>query len=286
MIESVPVLSVGQYSFVFNMLSFAVAAMLGSFAFFVMGQKLVGQKYRAALIVSSVVVLIAGYHYYRIMGSWENAYTLVDGQYVGSGKPFNDAYRYVDWLLTVPLLLVELVLVMSLAKGKQGAMMIKLVVAAVLMIGLGYPGEISNDQVTRTVWGLLSTVPFIYILYVLWVELGAVIKNQTPRVQELVKGIRLLLLASWGFYPIVYGMVGSGFTGAQAEVAIQVGYSIADVTAKALYGVMIFVIAYAKSEADGSLPPPPFKSLSCDFCSESQNITVAYTPASSRWNPG
>ncbi len=252
--ELIPSLSVGQYSLVFNMLSFAVASMLGSFAFFVMSQKLVGAKYRAALAVSAVVVLVAGYHYYRIMGSWVDAYHLVDGQYVSSGKPFNDAYRYVDWLLTVPLLLVELVLVMGLGKGKQGAMMIRLVVAAALMIGLGYPGEISSDWGTRNFWGILSTIPFVYILYVLWVELGGAISSQSPKVQSLVKGIRLLLLATWGFYPIVYALVGLGLTGAQAEVAVQVGYSIADVTAKALYGVVIFAIAYAKSEADGSLP--------------------------------
>jgi bacteriorhodopsin len=252
--ELVPILTMGQYSLVFNMLSFATATMLGAFAFFVMGQSLVGVKYRAALVVSAVVVLVAGYHYYRIMGSWEAAYNLIDGQYVGSGKPFNDAYRYVDWLLTVPLLLVELVLVMGLGKGKQGSMMLRLVIAATLMIGLGYPGEVSSDNATRTVWGILSTIPFVYILYVLWVELGATINQQAPKVQELVKGIRFLLLATWGFYPIVYGLVGSGFSGAEAEVVVQVGYSIADVTAKALYGVLIFAIAHAKSEADGSLP--------------------------------
>jgi bacteriorhodopsin len=128
------------------MLSFAVAAMFGSFAFFVMAQKIVGAKYQASMMVSSLVVLIAGYHYYRIMGSWEEAYVLTDGVYQLSGKPFNDAYRYVDWLLTVPLLLVELVLVLNLSKGKTGPMLRNLIIAAVLMIGLGYPGEISSDS--------------------------------------------------------------------------------------------------------------------------------------------
>lgn len=252
--ESVANLTLGQYSLVFNMLSFATATMLGAFAFFVMSQSLVAVKYRSALIVSAVVVLVAGYHYYRIMGSFEGAYVLTGGQYVGSDKPFNDAYRYFDWLLTVPLLLVELVLVLGLRKGKQGSMMVRLVIAAVLMIGLGYPGEVANDNTTRTIWGLLSTVPFLYILYVLWIELGSTVSQQPSNVQGLVKGTRLLLLATWGFYPIVYGLVGSGFSGAQAQVIMQVGYSIADVTAKALYGVFIFAIAYAKSEADASHP--------------------------------
>jgi bacteriorhodopsin len=248
-------LSIGQYSLVFNMLSFAVAAMLGAFAFFVMAQKLVGVKYRASMIVSSLVVLIAGYHYYRIMGSWQDAFTLTNGSYVASGKPFNDAYRYVDWMLTVPLLLVELILVLNLAKGQTGSMLTKLIIAAVLMIGLGYPGEISSDLNTRNLWGVLSSIPFFYILYVLWVQLGDAMKTSPENIQKLFRDTRYLLVATWGFYPIAYAIgTWGGVDNGDAVVALQVGYSIADVAAKALYGVMIFVIAYEKSRIDGSLP--------------------------------
>jgi bacteriorhodopsin len=249
-------LSMQQYSTVYNMLSFAVASMLGAFAFFVMGRKIVGKKYQLALVVSSLVVLIAGYHYWRIMGSWQAAYSLKDGMYVPTGEPFNDAYRYVDWLLTVPLLLTELVLVMKL-KNETGGVLGKLILAAVAMIALGYPGEISNPQTesgARLMWAVLSTIPFCYILYVLWGRLGAAIADHPPKVQVLLNNTRYLILLTWGFYPIVYAMGSYGFLGGGGSiVAVQVGYSIADVTAKALYGVMIFAIAYAKSEADGSL---------------------------------
>jgi bacteriorhodopsin len=247
-------ISMDQYSIVFNMLSFSVASMLGAFAFFVMAQKLVGVRYRFALVVSSIVVLIAGYHYFRIMGSWENAYALEGGQYVASGKPFNNAYRYIDWLLTVPLLLVELVLVMRLASGKSGPMIFKLVVAAVAMIGLGYPGEVSSDNGSRIIWGVLSTIPFIYILYVLWNELGREIDKNTIRVANLLRLTRWLILASWGFYPTVYALGSFGLAEGSAQVGIQVGYSLADVIAKAGYGLMIFAIAYTSSQEDGSLP--------------------------------
>jgi bacteriorhodopsin len=252
---TLPSLTMGEYSLVFNMLSFSVAAMFGSFAFFVMAQKMVGASYRMSLMVSSLVVLIAGYHYFRIMGSWEAAYTLVDGVYQPSGKPFNDAYRYVDWLLTVPLLLVELVLVLNLAKGKTGPMIRNLTIAAVLMIALGYPGEISRDLGTRNLWGVLSTIPFIYILWVLWVSLGEQLKTSSPQVRTLFSNTRYLLLATWGFYPIAYALgTWLPMDSSSAAVSVQVGYTIADVTAKALYGVMIFVIAYTKSKEDGSLP--------------------------------
>lgn len=248
-------LSMGEYSLVFNMLSFAVAAMFGSFAFFVMAQKIVGAKYRISMMVSSIVVLIAGYHYFRIMGSWESAYVLIDGTYQVSGKPFNDAYRYVDWLLTVPLLLVELVLVLNLGKDKTGPMLRNLIIAAVLMIVLGYPGEISDDFVTRNIWGVLSTIPFIYILVVLWGQLGKQLEGASDKIKVLFTNTRWLLLATWGFYPIAYALgTWGGMETSGSIVAVQVGYTIADVTAKALYGVMIFAIAYQKSAEDGSLP--------------------------------
>ena len=250
MIE-LPTLTPGQYSLVFNMFSFTVATMFAAFVFFVLAQSRVAPKFRISLIVSALVVGIAGYHYYRIIGSWESAYSLVDGAYVFSGTPFNDAYRYVDWLLTVPLLVIELVLVLALAKEKQGGLIAKLGLAAAAMIILGYPGEISMDVGTRALWGFLSTIPFVYIVWVLWTQLGSAMGRQPERVSVLFRNIRLLLLATWGFYPIVYMAPFLDISGASATVAIQVGYTIADVLAKAAYGVMIYAIAREKSEADG-----------------------------------
>lgn len=250
-----PTLTSAQFTLVYNMLSFAIAAMLASFIFFLVSQKRVAPKYRISLMISALVVAIAGYHYLRIFDSWADAYTITEaGKYVFSGQPFNDAYRYIDWLLTVPLLLAELVLVMNLPKSKSTPLLTKLVIAAALMIILGYPGEILfNTSIfsERGLWGLLSTIPFAYILYILWGELGSAMKDQPERIRILFRNTRLLLLLTWGFYPIAYMAPFVGLTGAGAEVAVQVGYSIADVLAKAGYGLMIYNIARNKSEADG-----------------------------------
>lgn len=244
----------GQYSLVYNMLSFGVATMFAAFVFFTGSRNDVGSKYRPALLVTSLVVFIAGYHYWRILGSWEASYTLVGDAYKPSGHPFNDAYRYVDWFLTVPLLLVELIAVMNLPKAKSGTILPRLIVAAALMIGLGYPGEISGAIPSRHLWGILSTIPFAYILFVLWGELGQQIKSESAQVRKLLIDTRYLLIATWGFYPIVYALPQFGIDKQSSVVAIQVGYSIADVLAKAFYGVMIYRIARAKSEVDGTLP--------------------------------
>ena len=248
-------LTIGQYSLVYNMLSFAIASMIFSGVFFVLARDRVAPKYRISLVVSTLVVGIAAYHYLRIFGSWEAAYVLEGGNYVASGKPFNDAYHYVDWLLTVPLLVVELLLVMGLTGAKKEGMLTNMVIAAFLMIALGYPGELITDETSmmgmRGLWGFLSTLPFVYIVYTLWNELGAAAAEKEGKTAVLYRNIRLLLLATWGFYPIVYMAPFFGWEGASTQVAIQVGYSIADVLAKAGYGVMIYAIAKSKSEDEG-----------------------------------
>lgn len=257
-------LTVLEYSVVYNFLSFTIAAMGAAFVFFILARQDVGPKYRGALVVSALVVGIAGYHYLRMFDSWASAYELVNGLYVRVGEGFNDAYRYVDWLLTVPLLMVELVAVLSLPREKRGGLLPKLVVASVLMIALGYPGEISSDVPTRLLWGTLSTIPFAYILYVLWVELGRAAGDQPANVKVLLRNIRLLLLATWGFYPISYLFPVFGLAGGTALVAVQIGYSISDVLAKAFYGVMIYWIAKAKTENDATVVVPSALPASAD----------------------
>merc|ERR1712118_100872 len=81
-----------------------------------------------------------------------------------SGQPFNDAYRYMDWLLTVPLLLIELLLVMDLDKPTETALSVKLGGAAALMILLGYPGEITLDHGTRWLYWFLAMLLLLHRL--------------------------------------------------------------------------------------------------------------------------
>ncbi len=242
-----------QFNLVYNMLSLAIAAMLGSFVFFVQARQQLSAKYRPAMILSSLVVGIAAYHYWRIFNSWEEAYALTEaGMYSVTGKPFNDAYRYVDWLLTVPLLVAELVAVLALPAERRNTLMPRLVIASALMIGLGYPGEISSDFNTRIIWAIASTIPFLYILYVLWVEITSAAADFDDDTKVLLRNTRLLLLATWGFYPIAYALPLLGVN-PETVVGLQVGYSIADIAAKCGYGFMIYAIARSKMAAAGEI---------------------------------
>lgn len=249
-----PILTANQHNLIYNFLSFAIAAMGASALFFFLSRGQVGEKYRPALLISGLVVTIAAYHYVRIFDSFGAAYALnASGAYAPTNVPFNDAYRYVDWLLTVPLLLVEAVAVLALAQRVASSMIFRLATAATLMILLGYPGEIATDTATRFVWGTLSTLPFLYILYVLWGELSRSLDRQPADVKVYVRNLRLLLLGSWGVYPIAYLLPMLGITGAGAVVGVQIGYTIADVLAKPVFGLLVYAIAVAKTRADAGL---------------------------------
>jgi len=203
-----------QYDLVYNILSFAIACMGSATVFFFFQFSLVDKQYRTAMVITALVTLIAFYHYIRIFNSFTDAYHDENGKITATGVPFNDAYRYVDWLLTVPLLLMELILVMNLEPEETRDNCIKLGSAAALMIVLGYPGEVSPE-----------------------------------RARGLVNGARWVTVLSWCTYPIVYILPMMGVSGAAARTGIQMGYSIADVIAKPLLGLMVWQIAKRKSKA-------------------------------------
>jgi len=240
-----------QWNLVYNVFSFGLVSMLACTIYTLVSQQRVLAKYRNALVMSSMVTFIAGYHYLRIFDSFKHASeggkVLLDG----SQNAFNEAYRYVDWLLTVPLLLVEVIAVLALAKEVSQSLITRLVPASAAMIALGYPGEISNDQNTQVLYGVLSTLPFIYILYVLFVELGKSLERQPAGVAETVGRLRLLLIATWGVYPIAYLFNIVGDASASSFVTVQVGYTLADVLAKCVFGLTILKIARMKSMAEG-----------------------------------
>jgi bacteriorhodopsin len=240
-----------QWNLVYAVFSFGLVSMLATTVYTLISQNRVLPKYRNALVMSSMVTFIAAYHYYRIFNSFSESSENQVVNVSGAQGSFNEAYRYVDWLLTVPLLLVEVIAVLALAAAVAKSLIMRLVPAAAAMIALGYPGEISTDQNTQILYGVLSTIPFLYILYVLFVELGKSLDRQPAGVAETVGRLRLLLIATWGVYPIAYIFNIVGDESASSFVAIQVGYTIADILAKCVFGLTILKIARMKSVAEG-----------------------------------
>lgn len=244
-------LEAGQYSAIYNMLSLGIASMTFTSLFLWFARERVLPRYRTAIMVSATVTSIAAYHYFRMFDSFNEAF----GPEKVAGADYNVGYRYVDWFLTVPLLLVEVVAVLALARSVQSSLLARLVPAAAAMIALGYPGDARIDnvfgiQLAPDMWGLLSTIPFLYILYVLFIELGKSLERQSDAVKKKVTALRILLIASWGVYPISFIANMGATPTADGFMLREIGYSVADITAKCVFGLIIYSIARIKSAED------------------------------------
>merc|ERR1712194_823260 len=251
-----------QYDIIYNCTSLGLASMMASTVFFFLRLSSSSERYKVALCFTGLVTFIAAYHYFRIFNSFVEAYTpceVVDGVvnpykcdadtygYTHGGAPFNDAYRYVDWLLTVPLLLIELILVMKLPKAETVKLSWSLGVASAAMVALGYPGEIQDNLAIRWFWWAMAMIPFCYVVITLVSGLNDATAKQPDSVKGLVVMARYLTVISWLTYPGVYIIKNMGLAGNIATTYEQVGYSIADVVAKAVFGVLIWAIAAGKS---------------------------------------
>merc|ERR1712203_915555 len=168
------------------------------------------------------------------------------------GKPFNDAYRYMDWLLTVPLLLLEIIFCMQLTPEETSKEAWSLGISSALMIAVGYPGEsvLTGDLTFRGICFCFSFAVFLFIVYKLLVGLkDAISKEENPEVSSMLNQVCLATVVSWCTYPVVYLLPFMGVSGANAVVGIQLGYCASDVISKCGVGFLIYNITMKKSEA-------------------------------------
>jgi bacteriorhodopsin len=145
--------------------------------------------------------------------------------------------------------LLELVLVIRLSREETFSVGTKLTVAAIIMVLLGYSGEVlvdTNQIQERWIYWSLAMLPFLYILYYLIIKLKDPILKQPKNVRSLVSNARWLLILSWAIYPVVYLL--PIFDPTTSYINLQVGYTAADILSLALFGVMIYLIAQRKSD--------------------------------------
>merc|ERR1712100_892885 len=233
-----------QHQLVYNSLSFTLACMMATTVFLFLRVGSIHERYKSAVAISGLVTFIAMYHYIRIFNSWVDAYEY---------PSFTDAYRYMDWLLTVPLLLIEIVLCQKLTEEETSTKSWNLGVASALMIAIGYPGELLLDESELgqrwTYWGG-AMLFFLYIVNELINGLAESTKSEEDdNVRDLLYTAQRLTVFSWLTYPVVYIFPMMGFAGASAVVNIQIGYCISDVISKCGVGLVIYKVTNAKSEA-------------------------------------
>jgi bacteriorhodopsin len=246
-----------QFQAVYNVLSFSLASMMATTMFLWFRVSAVKDQFKSAVLISGLVTFIAAYHYIRIFNSWVEAYSYSgvkqgDGPTM-TGVPFNDAYRYMDWLLTVPLLLIEILLVMKLEAGTFSAKAWVLGAGSALMIVSGYYGElvVTGDLTPRWICWFSSMSFFLYIVYELLVGLAAATQSEAdPEIAGKIKTAQVMTVISWCTYPIVYLFPMLGITAAGAVVSIQMGYCVSDIISKCGVGIVIYQISAAKSSKE------------------------------------
>jgi len=247
-----------QFQAVYNTLSFSLASMMATTVYLWFRSTAVRDKFRSAVLISGLVTFIAAYHYFRIFNSWVEAYKYSAGKPSPelTGVPFNDAYRYMDWLLTVPLLLIEILLVMNLDEATYNAKSKTLGVGSALMIVSGYYGEltVSGNLTPRWICWFVSMAFFLYIVYELLVGLSAATNSEMdPVIKSKIQLAQVMTVISWCTYPVVYLFPMLGIAASNAVVSIQIGYCISDIVSKCGVGLVIYQVTYAKSNKDGAL---------------------------------
>jgi len=256
-----------QYQAVYNVLSFSLASMMATTMYLWLRSFAVRDQYRSAVIISGLVTFIAAYHYFRIFNSWVEAYSYSPAKVVDgamdiadpslTGIPFNDAYRYMDWLLTVPLLLLEILLVIKLDAATFSSKAWILGFGSAMMIVSGYYGElfVTGDLTPRWYCWCASMCFFLYIVYELLVGLAAATASEAdPSVSGKIRTAQIMTVISWCTYPVVYLLPWFGSSGASTVVSIQIGYCISDIVSKCGVGLVIYQITYAKSCKEALLP--------------------------------
>jgi bacteriorhodopsin len=245
-----PVLTHSQYETITAVMTGATACLGVALLYFTLVRSTISPRYHAAMGVASVVVGFAAFHYFHLMNAFEDAYRHEGSQWIPTGIPFQHSLRYVDWIITVPLLLTTLVLVLRLEREEARRLNQRLMVSAALMIGLGYPGEIAENTTVKLGFWAASVVPFAYIMYLLWVELNRSLFRYSDEVGLTVARARMVLLVSWLTYPVAFLFPIVGIDSASGDVFRHGLYSVADVVSKAGFGLLVYRIARILSDED------------------------------------
>jgi len=249
-----------QYQAVYNTLSFSLASMMATTVFLCFRSFAVNDKYQSAVLISGLVTFIAAYHYVRIFNSWVGAYHYSPGfQPELTGVPFNDAYRYMDWLLTVPLLLIEILLVMKLTDEEYAQKAWNLGTQSALMIVSGYYGELVVKGTLLELWPrwlcwFISMYFFKNIVEELLYGLAAATESESDaEIADKIRVAQKMTVISWCTYPIVYLFPMVGMGASSVVVSIQVGYCVSDIISKCGVGLVIYQISSAKSKKEALL---------------------------------
>ena len=209
------------------------AAMLAATVFFFVERDRVHGKWKTSLSVAGLVTGVAFWHYLYMRGVWADTGT----------SP--TVYRYIDWLITVPLQIIEFYLILKVCTNVGSGLFWKLLSASVLMLVFGFVGE--TGGASANLMGILGVIAWLYIIYEVFMgeagKLNAASGNAAA--QSAFNSIRWIVTIGWAIYPIGYW----AGVGPSADMAgANLIYNYADFINKIAFGLAIYVAAVSDSE--------------------------------------
>ena len=213
-------------------------AMMAASAFFFLSLNQFDKKWRTSVLVSGLITFIAAVHYFYMRDYW------------AAHEESPTFFRYVDWILTVPLMCVEFYLILKVA-GAKTSLLWKMIGLSVVMLVTGYFGEAVFTE-NAALWGAISGAAYFLIVYEIW--FGNAKKLAVAAGGDVLKSHKILcwfILVGWAIYPIGYMMGTEGWYSSFMPSGgnIDVAYNIADAINKIGFGLVIYSLAVKKQAA-------------------------------------
>ncbi len=215
----------------------------------------IAPRYRLTSYLTGVVMVSAVIELGLLALRWNNSFSWDGAAYVLSGDLFSNGFRYMNWSIDVPVLLTQLLIVAGITGAAFRRRWASFVIAGLGMIWTGDVGQFDevDGGVQFWLWGAISTVFYLWLLYVAWQTIRDARATAPTSVRKLFGSVWVLFLVSWTIYPLAYLMPQIAAT-ADGVVIRNLIYSFADIASKAVYGVMLAIIAQKLSAIAGYRP--------------------------------
>ena len=256
-IENLIPLTSGEYTMGSLILMVSYGAHFAFILYFIMTRMQLAPRYRIVPIMSALVMASAGLSLMREFSLWEASYAFDGSLYqpLAEGNTFTNAFRYGNWTITVPILLTQLPIAFALTRPELHKRAFRMAIPAVLMIWTGLMGQFgeTGDFARLNLWGVISTVFFVWLIIEVRGVISLAVKNSPAELVAWPKNIWWYFLATWGIYPIAYALPQLGFNG-EIVVVRQLLFSIADISTKLVYGIILSRYVLRRSALEGYVP--------------------------------
>lgn len=247
------------YEMVSHVLTLGFAVMLAALFYFVLTIRTVAPRYRISSVLSVVVMVSAFLILYFQQTSWVNAFEFnaASGLYerAQGADGFSNGYRYLNWLIDVPMLLFQILFVVEISRSRRNNLRNWFFFSGAMMILTGYVGQFyeTTNTAALLIWGAISTAFFFHVLYLIYqvIKDGSVgLPEQGAKVMNV---IWWLFLVSWMLYPGGY-LMPVLMNSEAGVVGRQITYTVADISSKVIYGILLTQVAQIRSRAEGYEP--------------------------------